>query len=501
MVLADLGNQLASAIRKFQSATIVDEAAVDLCLKEITTALLKADVNVKLVAQLRNNIKRSIEKEEYGGGSSLNKRRQIQGAVVEELVNILTPKRTPYTPRRDKPNVIVFVGLQGSGKTTTCTKYANYYQKRGWKTALVCADTFRAGAFDQLKQNATKVKIPFYGSYTETDPVKIARDGVNEFRKEGYDLIIVDTSGRHKQESSLFLEMEQVVMETKPDDVVFVMDSHIGQACYDQAMAFCNAVDVGSVIITKLDGHAKGGGALSAVTATGAPIIFIGTGEHFDEFEPFETKGFVSRLLGLGDISGLMAKINEVVPLDKQPDMVNRIVQGIFTLRDMYEQFQNMLNMGSPSALLSMIPGMGPNFLAKEDEQAGLEKLKRFMVIMDSMTENELDNEKTINQSRIDRISRGSGTKPEDVQELLSQHKLFSKMVGQIGKLGLGKKGGLDMSSMMRNPSQLIQKMQKVIDPRIFKNMGGAQNMMNIMKEMEKFECSSDIQRMFGGMR
>ncbi|KAL3126953.1 SRP54 GTPase [Cryptosporidium hominis] len=498
MVLADLGGQLASAIRKFQSSTIADEAAIDLCLKEIATALLKADVNVKLVAQLRNNIKKAVEQEDSAGGS--NRRRQIQSAVVEELVNILTPSRTPYVPQRDKSNVIVFVGLQGSGKTTTCTKFANYYQRRGWKTALVCADTFRAGAFDQLKQNATKVKIPFYGSYTETDPVKIARDGVREFRKEGYDLIIVDTSGRHKQESSLFVEMEQVVMETNPDDVVFVMDSHIGQACYDQAMAFCNAVDVGSVIITKLDGHAKGGGALSAVAATGAPIIFIGTGEHFDEFEPFETKGFVSRLLGLGDISGLMAKINEVVPLDRQPDMVNRLVQGIFTLRDMYEQFQNMLNMGSPSALLSMIPGMGPNILAKEDEQAGIERLKKFMVIMDSMTESELDNEKTINASRVERISRGSGTSNQDVQELLSQHKMFSKMVGQIGKLGLGKKGGLDMSSIMKNPAQLIQKMQKAIDPRIFKHMGGAQNMMNMMREMDKFQGSPDFQKMFGGM-
>nr|GMD19665.1 signal recognition particle 54 kDa protein 2 [Ipomoea batatas] len=193
----------------------------------------------------------------------------------------------------------MFVGLQGSGKTTTCTKYAYYHQRKGWKPALVCADTFRAGAFDQLKQNATKAKIPFYGSYTESDPVKIAVEGVERFKKENCDLIIVDTSGRHKQEAALFEEMRQVSEATKPDLVIFVMDSSIGQAAFDQAQAFKQSVAVGAVIVTKMDGHAKGGGALSAVAATKSPVIFIGTGEHMDEFEVFDVKPFVSRLLGL----------------------------------------------------------------------------------------------------------------------------------------------------------------------------------------------------------
>ena len=191
-------------------------------------------------------------------------------------------------------------------KTTSCSKYAYYYKRKGWKTALVCADTFRAGAFDQLKQNATKAKIPFYGSYTERDPVVVAEEGVRQFKSEKYELIIVDTSGRHKQESALFEEMQEVARVVEPDDVVFVMDSSIGQAAKDQAKAFRDAVKVGSVIITKLDGHAKGGGALSAVAATKSPIIFVGTGEHIDDFELFNTKSFVSRLLGMGDISGLL---------------------------------------------------------------------------------------------------------------------------------------------------------------------------------------------------
>lgn len=176
----------------------------------------------------------------------------------------------------------MFVGLQGSGKTTTCTKVAYYYKKKGWKVGLVCADTFRAGAFDQLKQNAAKVKIPFYGSYVETDPVAIAEEGVNSFKEAGMEIVIVDTSGRHKQETDLFDEMKQVEKSIKPDNIIFVMDSSIGQQCYAQAEAFKKAVNVGSVIITKMDGHSKGGGALSAVAATKSPIIFVGDGEHFE---------------------------------------------------------------------------------------------------------------------------------------------------------------------------------------------------------------------------
>jgi signal recognition particle subunit SRP54 len=175
----------------------------------------------------------------------------------------------------------MFVGLQGSGKTTTCSKVAYYYKKKGWRVAMVCADTFRAGAFDQLKQNAAKIRVPFYGSYIETDPVTIAEEGVAEFKEEGMEIIIVDTSGRHKQETDLFDEMKQVEKAVKPDNIIFVMDSSIGQQCYAQAEAFRKAVNVGSVIITKMDGHSKGGGALSAVAATESPIIFIGDGEHF----------------------------------------------------------------------------------------------------------------------------------------------------------------------------------------------------------------------------
>merc|ERR1719381_65471 len=242
----------------------------------------------------------------------LNKRRMIQQAVFRELVALVEPGVKAYSPVKGRANVIMFVGLQGSVKTTTCTKLAYHYQKKGWKAALVCADTFRAGAYDLLKQNATKARIPFYGSYTEVDPAVIAGDGVDMFKSEGFEIIIVDTSGRHKQEDSLFEEMLAVSNAVQPDNIVFVMDASIGQACEAQARAFSEKVDVASVVITKLDGHAKGGGALSAVAATNSPVIFIGTGEHIDNLEPFEKKPFISKLLGMGDIEGLMARVKDL---------------------------------------------------------------------------------------------------------------------------------------------------------------------------------------------
>ena len=243
-------------------------------VRELQIALLQADVNVRLVKRLTSNIKNSISSADMK--SQLNTRRMVKKAVFDELVKMLDPDKKPYVPKKGKSNVIMFVGLQGNGKTTTIAKFAKYYRLKGWKVCMVCADTFRAGAFDQSKQNATRAKVPYYGSYEEADPVKIARDGVALFRKEKQDLILVDTSGRHKQEESLFEEMKQLHSAIKPDDVVFVMDSTIGQAATSQAEAFRDTVDVGSCVITKLDGHAKGGGALSAVAATGSPITFIG---------------------------------------------------------------------------------------------------------------------------------------------------------------------------------------------------------------------------------
>jgi signal recognition particle subunit SRP54 len=347
MVLHQLGMKLAGALSKLNSAAEVDDEVVKATVKEIAAALLEADVNIQLVKALRDNVLKRVGSDE--SGPAYNKARIVEKAVMEELVRMLEPGKEPFKPKKGKPNVIMFVGLQGAGKTTTVAKYAHYYQTRKWKVAMVCADTFRAGAFDQLKQNATRVRVPFYGSYTEPDPVKIAAEGVEQFKRDGYDIIIVDTSGRHKQEAALFEEMEQVAAAVKPSDIVFVMDATIGQAAQGQARAFKESVPVGSVIISKLDGNAKGGGALSAVAATGSPITFVGSGEHFDDFAAFDAPSFVGKLLGRGDMKGLLEEMKDKGIMEDSEEIMGRMAKGKFTFRDLHEQFVSISKLGPVS--------------------------------------------------------------------------------------------------------------------------------------------------------
>ncbi|KYO37268.1 signal recognition particle subunit SRP54 isoform X1 [Alligator mississippiensis] len=489
MVLADLGRKITSALRSLSNATIINEEVLNAMLKEVCTALLEADVNIKLVKQLRENVKSAIDLEEMASG--LNKRKMIQHAVFKELVKLVDPGVKAWTPTKGKQNIIMFVGLQGSGKTTTCSKLAYYYQRKGWKTCLICADTYRAGAFDQLKQNATKARIPFYGSYTEMDPVIIASEGVEKFKNENFEIIIVDTSGRHKQEDSLFEEMLQVANAIQPDNIVYVMDASIGQACEAQAKAFKDKVDVASVIVTKLDGHAKGGGALSAVAATKSPIIFIGTGEHIDDFEPFKTQPFISKLLGMGDIEGLIDKVNEL-KLDDNEALIEKLKHGQFTLRDMYEQFQNIMKMGPFSQILGMIPGFGTDFMSKGNEQESMARLKKLMTIMDSMNDQELDSTdgaKVFSKQpgRIQRVARGSGVSTRDVQELLTQYTKFAQMVKKMGGIkGLFKGGDMSKNVNQSQLAKLNQQMAKMMDPRVLHHMGGMAGLQSMMRQFQQ---------------
>ncbi|KAJ2882813.1 Signal recognition particle, partial [Coemansia asiatica] len=376
MVLNELGARINSALHALSKEPVIDEKAVDALLREICTALLESDVNVRLVQQLRQNVRKRINMDELS--ASANKRKVIQTAVFDELCTLVDPGVQPWVPRKGKQNVVMFVGLQGSGKTTSCTKLAAYYKRKGMKVGLVCADTFRAGAFDQLRQNASRAHIPYYGSYTEADPVLIAMEGVKQFKKDKFDLIIVDTSGRHKQEMELFAEMQQIAKAVRPDNTVFVMDGTIGQAADSQARAFKETVDIGSIIITKMDGHAKGGGAISAVAATGSPIIFIGTGEHMHDLDKFSARPFVSKMLGMGDISGLVETVQDL-QLDKNEDMIKNLAKGVFTLKDMRDQLQSILKMGPLSKIMGMMPGMSPDMMQGFDAEEGTRRLRSYM--------------------------------------------------------------------------------------------------------------------------
>lgn len=282
------------------------------------------------------------------------------------------------------------------------------------------------------------------------------------------------------------------------------MDASIGQACESQAKAFKDKVDIGSVIITKLDGHAKGGGALSAVAATKSPVIFIGTGEHTDDFEPFKVQPFVSKLLGMGDIEGLIDKVNEL-KLDDNEDLMKKLKQGQFTLRDMYEQFQNIMKMGPFSQIMGMIPGFSSDFLTKGGEQESMARLKKLMTIMDSMNDKELDSldgERlfTRQTGRIQRVARGAGVSIREVNELLAQYKKFAQMVKKMGGIKGLFKGG-DMSKNV-NPSQMAklnQQMAKMMDPRVLQQMGGMQGLQGMMRQFQQ-GAAGKFGNMFGNM-
>ena len=486
MVLAELGGKLRSSLQRLQSPSTdpLTTESLNALLSDITRALIESDVNVKLVMTLRSNIQKSVgdavadAANNTNANAAVNINRMVQKAVVEELTSMLTPSgengaiNKPYNIKKGKSNVILFVGLQGAGKTTSIAKFAHYYQRRGFKTCMVCADTFRAGAFDQLKQNATKLRVPFYGSYTEADPVVIAEEGVDRFVQDKYEVIIVDTSGRHRQEEALFDEMQEISAAVQPDNTIFVMDATQGQAVYDQALAFHTAVNVGSVIVTKLDGHAKGGGALSAVAATGSPIIFLGSGERFDDLDPFNAKSFVSKLLGMGDIRGLMEEMKSITDDKTQEETRERMAKGKFTLRDMYNQFQSVMKLGPMDKVMGMIPGMPDYLIPKNGDDKSTNRLRTFIYIMDSMSDKELDgkvdmhkkNDPTV-EKRIRQIAAGSGTHPIEVKMLLQAHKQFEGMVSKMGKAGMMGKGGQAkqrqmMEQMRKNPQAMMKQLQ-----------------------------------------
>lgn len=484
MVLADMGTRIQKAIASMRNESVIDQNTLNILLKEISNALFSSDVSMELIKKLRTAISKRVNIEAVAPG--VDKRKLIQRAVVRELTNLLDSGKKPYKPKRKKTNIIMFVGLQGAGKTTSVTKMAYWYKKQGWRTALVCADTFRAGAFDQLKQNATKAKIPFYGSYDESDPVEVAREGVKRMRDKKIEIIIVDTSGRHKQEEALFEEMEALTKVIEPDDICFVLDSSIGQAAQDQAIAFKESVDVGSVIITKLDGHAKGGGALSAVAACGAPIVFIGTGEHIDDFEQFETSSFVKRILNLGDIPSLIKIMNNAVDEDEQKMLQENLMKGEISLRDLKMQFQTVMKMGSMSTIMSMIPGLGNMGLDKNTDAQSSNRIQKFLCLMDSMTDQELDSDIKIfrDAKRQRRIVRGSGCDMGSLNALLQVGGQFQMAASKMKGMKLGKNG--QMPTDIRD----INKMMGMFPPHMQKMLGGPQGFKQLMKKFEGMDPS-----------
>lgn len=423
MVLDRLGSSLNDALKKIFRAPVMDEKTVKELVRDIQRALLQADVNVKLVLEVSKRIEERALKEKVPPGVS--RREHVVKVVYEELTRFLGEKPASLKIEPGKRKILMLVGIQGSGKTTASGKLAKYFQKRGLKPALVCTDTYRPGAYDQLKQLAGRANIPVYGEPKEKKSEKIALRGLKQFKD--YDLVIVDTAGRHKEEKGLIAEMKRLEKAIKPDEAILVIDGTIGQQAAVQARAFHEATPIGSILVSKLDGSARGGGALSAVAAIGAPIKFISAGEKLGDIEPFVPSRFVGRLLGMGDLQSLVEKVREAevkVPEKK----VRAFLSGKFTLTDMYEQFESMKKMGPLQHLLKMIPGMSYNI---PDEQMNMaeDALKRWRVIIQSMTPKEREKPKILSSSRIRRVARGSGTTEKEVKELLTQYNNMRKMM------------------------------------------------------------------------
>jgi len=419
-------------MKKLAGMTIIDEKTIKEVVKDIQRALIQSDVNIQLVLQLSKRIEDRALNEKPPKG--ITPREHVITIVYEEMVNLLGSE--PHELEiKGKPFKIMFLGLQGSGKTTTIGKLCRFLQKKGFSPAVVCTDTWRPAAYEQLKQLTEEMQISLFGDPENKDAVDLARKGLKQFKNQK--IIIFDTAGRHKEESDLLEEMENLSSVIEPDEAMLVIDGTIGQQAGAQAKAFASTTNIGSIIITKLDGSAKGGGALSAVAEVGAPIKFIGTGERVDDFESFDPDRFISRLLGMGDIKTLIEKAEEVIDEDVAAETMNNMLSGKFTFKDMENQFTMMNKMGPMKQVMNMIPGLSGK-VPKEASQMTEDKINSYKIILSSMSEYEKENPKVIKQSRVIRIAKGSGVKNEEVKELLKYYNNTKKAMKGIGKRGMG---------------------------------------------------------------
>ena len=431
-MLGNLGKSLTNTMKKLAGMSVIDEKTIKEVVKDIQRALIQSDVNIQLVLKLSKKIEDRALNEEPPKG--ITPREHVITIVYEEMVNLLGEK-THELEINTKPYKILFLGLQGSGKTTSIGKLCRFLQKKGFSPSVVCTDTWRPAAYEQLKQLTEESHISLYGDPDNKDAVDLAKKGLKEFKNQK--IIIFDTAGRHKDEKDLLDEMEKLSEVVEPNEAILVVDGTIGQQAQEQAKAFAKSTDVGSIIITKLDGSAKGGGALSAVAEIGAPIKFIGTGERVDDFEVFDPSRFISRLLGMGDIQSLIEKAEEVVDEDIAAKTMDAMLSGKFTIKDMKNQFDMMGKMGPMKQIMNMIPGLGGK-IPKEASQMTEDKINQYKIIMNSMSEKEMDKPKIIKQSRIMRIAKGSGVKNEEVKELLKYYNNTKKAMKGIGKRGIG---------------------------------------------------------------
>ncbi len=437
-MLEGLTEKLTNALKRFRNKGKLTEADVKEGMREVKLALLEADVNFKVVKDFVKNVTERAVGETVL--ESLLPAQQIVKIVNEELIALMGGESPKLEISSRPPTVVMMVGLQGAGKTTHAAKIAAMYKKKGKNPLLVACDVYRPAAINQLKVVGESVGVPVFEMGTKPSPVKIAKEGVAHAKKHGHDLVFIDTAGRLQIDEVLMKELSDIKKEVAPTEILLTVDAMTGQEAVNVAKAFNDLLDVTGVVLTKLDGDARGGAALSVRYVTGKPIKFIGTGEKLDMIELFHPERMASRILGMGDVLSLIEKAEAVIDQKKAAEMEKKIREATFTLDDFLEQMHQLRKMGNLEQLISMIPGVKPGAL--KDVNMDENQMKRVEAIILSMTAKERFNPDIINGSRRRRIALGSGTSVEDVNRLLKQFDQMKKMMKQMSS-GAGKRRGL----------------------------------------------------------
>ncbi|MGH9998602.1 MAG: signal recognition particle receptor subunit alpha [Nitrosopumilaceae archaeon] len=434
---------LRAALKKIVNSSGIDEALIKELAKDVQRALLQSDVNVKLVFEITKNLEQRSLNETPPPG--LSRKDHIIKILYDELARLLGVEEKQFSFQPGNLNKVLMLGIQGSGKTTITAKLSKFLTKQGYRVGVVGADTYRPGALTQLKTMCEKANVEVYGEENNKDSPQIVKNGLKHFESSNLDIILIDTAGRHKEEKELLDEMIQISKVAQPDLALLIIDGTIGQQCYNQAEAFHKTVPVGGIIITKLDSSAKGGGALAAAAATGAQIMYIGTGERIDDLEKFSSTRFVGRLLGMGDIQALLDMAKRLES-EGDEERLKRISHGKMNMEDFYFQIEEATRAGGLRSIMENMPGFSG--MVKEDQlDQQEERMKKWRFIIQSMTKEEKADPDLLNASRIKRIARGCGWSEHDVKELLKAYKNSKDMMkaskgrqmqGLLRKMGLG---------------------------------------------------------------
>src|SRR6056297_20734 len=446
MIFSGLAEKLQDTLKKLSGKGKLNEKDVDNALREVKLALLEADVNYRVVKNLINNIKERAVGQEVM--DSLTPGQQVVKIVNEELTKLMGGEQSEIEISSEPPTLIMLVGLQGSGKTTTAGKLAKMFKKEGKNPLLVAGDIYRPAAIRQLQVLGERLEIPVFSMGDKQNPVDIIKAGLSKAESAGNDIVILDTAGRLHIDEEMMDELQDIKTNTDPDEILLVVDSMTGQDAVNVSENFDDKLGIDGVVLTKLDGDARGGAALSVKAVTGKPIKFIGTGEKLDDFEPFHPDRMSDRILGMGDVLSLIEKAEEAIDKEKAKKLEERLKNNQFTFEDFLDQLEQLRDMGPLDEIMGMIPGMSGAKQLK-NLQVDEKQLDHIEAIINSMTQEEKVDPKLINGSRRKRIAKGSGTSIQEVNRLLKQYRETKKMIKKFnsgkGKGLMGKMGNMNL--------------------------------------------------------